>query len=157
MEWLTDNKIPVGKGAEGVVNWLIANATWFFDGLENGLSVMVDAILAVLQFPPPLVGVAIITALIIAPLALASACSITHTDENLGLKTFGGEVDNCNVEITGCSGKLYFSAAANNSRRPVRRATSTASSTPFPSVNRPRYRRSSPGSGPGWRACTSTA
>ncbi|MEN0041780.1 MAG: choline ABC transporter permease subunit, partial [Pseudomonadota bacterium] len=63
MEWLTDNKLPVGKGAEAVVNWLIANATWFFDGLENGLSVMVDAILAVLQFPPPLMGVAIITAL----------------------------------------------------------------------------------------------
>lgn len=63
MEWLTENKIPVGKAAESVVDWLIANGSAFFDALENGLSVIVEAILAVLQFPPPLVGVAILTVL----------------------------------------------------------------------------------------------
>jgi len=63
MEWLTENKIPVGKATESVVDWLIANGSAFFDALENGLSVIVEAILAVLQFPPPLIGVAIITVL----------------------------------------------------------------------------------------------
>jgi glycine betaine/proline transport system permease protein len=63
MEWLTEHKIPVGKWAEAVVDWLIANAKWFFEGLASGLEFLIDGILWVLQAPHPLVMVLIITAI----------------------------------------------------------------------------------------------
>tara|TARA_R110000868_G_scaffold80018_42_gene227471 strand:+ start:3676 stop:4512 length:837 start_codon:yes stop_codon:yes gene_type:complete len=54
MEWLTANKIPVGKSAQSVFDWLQANAAWFFDGLAIGLETLIDGILWVLQTPHPL-------------------------------------------------------------------------------------------------------
>nr|WP_306265052.1 choline ABC transporter permease subunit [Pararhizobium sp. IMCC3301] len=54
MEWLTANKIPVGKSAQSVFDWLQANAAWFFDGLALGLETLIDGILWVLQTPHPL-------------------------------------------------------------------------------------------------------
>lgn len=58
MEWLTDNKIPIGKWAKVFVNWLIDNAEWLFDGISYGIAVMIDGILWVLQAPHPLIVVA---------------------------------------------------------------------------------------------------
>lgn len=58
MEWLTENKIPVGKAAQDVFNWLQVNGAWFFDGLDAGLDGLIEAILWVLQSPHPLVVVA---------------------------------------------------------------------------------------------------
>ncbi|MCV6584131.1 MAG: choline ABC transporter permease subunit [Marinibacterium sp.] len=63
MDWLTDNKIPVGKWAAGIFDWLQVNGGWFFDGLSDALDAMIDAILWVLQGPPPLVVVAIFVGL----------------------------------------------------------------------------------------------
>ncbi len=54
MEWLTANKIPIGKSAQSVFDWLQANAAWFFDGLAIGLETLIDGILWVLQTPHPL-------------------------------------------------------------------------------------------------------
>lgn len=53
MEWLTETKIPVGKTAKNVFDWLKDNADWFFDGIDAGLESMIDAILWVLQTPHP--------------------------------------------------------------------------------------------------------
>jgi len=57
MEWLEDNKIPFGKWAKGVVDWLTDNAAWFFDGLSAGLEAIIEAVLLALQTPHPLIMV----------------------------------------------------------------------------------------------------
>ena len=59
MDWLTENKIPIGQWARAVVDWLTANGAWFFDGLADGINGLIDAILWVLQGPPPLIVVAV--------------------------------------------------------------------------------------------------
>jgi glycine betaine/proline transport system permease protein len=64
MEWLEESKIPIGKTAAAVVDWMIDNLDWFFDNLALILEFIIEAILLVLQSPPPLVVVAIITGLI---------------------------------------------------------------------------------------------
>lgn len=58
MEWLTANKIPVGKTARSVFDWLQANGAWFFDGLALGLETLIDGIIWVLQTPHPLIIIA---------------------------------------------------------------------------------------------------
>jgi len=55
MEWITDNKIPIGKMARDVFNWLQVNGAWFFDALDLGLEALIEAILWVLQTPHPFV------------------------------------------------------------------------------------------------------
>jgi len=63
MEWLTDHKIPVGKTAKTVFDWLQDNGSWFFDGLADWMDNLIDGILWVLQTPHPLVIVAVFVAL----------------------------------------------------------------------------------------------
>lgn len=63
MDWLTDTKIPVGKTARAVFDWLQENGAWFFDGLASGMEALIDAILWVLQTPHPLVVVGAFVAL----------------------------------------------------------------------------------------------
>lgn len=62
MEWLTANKIPVGKTARTVFDWLQANGAWFFDGLALGLEALIDGVLWVLQTPHPLIIIALFVA-----------------------------------------------------------------------------------------------
>ena len=64
MEWLEESKIPIGKWAAGVVDWMIDNLDWFFDNLALVLEWVINGILWVLQSPPPLVVLAIFAALI---------------------------------------------------------------------------------------------
>jgi glycine betaine/proline transport system permease protein len=59
MNWLTDNKIPVGKTAESVFDWLQTNASGFFDAVSIGLETLIDWVLWLLQAPHPLVIIAI--------------------------------------------------------------------------------------------------
>ncbi|NND20330.1 MAG: choline ABC transporter permease subunit, partial [Silicimonas sp.] len=63
MEWLTENKIPVGDVAETVFDWLQANGALFFDALSDFLEALIDGILWVLQSPHPLVIVLIFVAI----------------------------------------------------------------------------------------------
>ena len=64
MDWLTDNKIPVGKwAAKTAFDWLQDNGAWFFDGLADGMEVLIDLLLWVLQTPTPLIVIALFTAL----------------------------------------------------------------------------------------------
>ena len=60
VDWLTDNKIPVGKWAKACVDWLTDNAYFVFEGIEWFLEWVVWLILQTLQFPSALVVVAII-------------------------------------------------------------------------------------------------
>ncbi|MCU0853956.1 MAG: choline ABC transporter permease subunit [Rhodobacteraceae bacterium] len=59
MDWLTDNKIPVGRTAERVFDWLQTNGAGFFDAVSIGLETLIDGVLWLLQAPHPLVIVAI--------------------------------------------------------------------------------------------------
>jgi len=63
LDWLTQNKIPVGATARDAFRWLQDNGAWFFDGLEGGMRALVDGILWVLQTPHPLAVIAAFTAL----------------------------------------------------------------------------------------------
>lgn len=59
MEWLTENKIPIGKWAASIFDWLQINGAFFFDAMSDFLEALIDAILWVLQTPHPLIIVAI--------------------------------------------------------------------------------------------------
>ena len=63
MDWLTENKIPVGKWAAGLFDWLQINGAWFFDGLSLTMEALIDAILWVLQTPHPLIIIAVFAGL----------------------------------------------------------------------------------------------
>ncbi|HVL22128.1 MAG TPA: choline ABC transporter permease subunit [Amaricoccus sp.] len=63
MDWITAAKIPVGKWAGAVVDWLTDHGAWFFDGLANIVNGLIDGILWMLQTPPALVIVLIFAAL----------------------------------------------------------------------------------------------
>jgi glycine betaine/proline transport system permease protein len=59
MNWLTDNKIPVGEAAATAFDWLQTNGAGFFDAVSNGLETLIDGVLWLLQTPHPLVIIAI--------------------------------------------------------------------------------------------------
>lgn len=62
MEWLEENKIPVGKVAKNGVDWLTDNAGFLFLGIETVLESVISGILFCLQAPPPFLFIAIICA-----------------------------------------------------------------------------------------------
>ncbi len=63
MTWLTDTKIPVGKTAKAVFDWLQDNGAWFFDGLADAMDALIGWVLWVLQTPNPFVIIAAFVAL----------------------------------------------------------------------------------------------
>lgn len=63
MDWITETKIPVGKLAARVFDWLQLHGALFFDGLSDALEALIEAILWVLQTPHPLVIIAIFAGL----------------------------------------------------------------------------------------------
>jgi glycine betaine/proline transport system permease protein len=62
-EWLTAYKIPVGQWGKAFFDFLTDWLDWFFDGLSTGITAILDAMIAVMLWPPPLVVVAVIVAL----------------------------------------------------------------------------------------------
>lgn len=76
MEWLTEYKIPVGRWSKAVVDWLTDYGGWFFDGLATGLEAAIDAILWVLQTPPPLIVIAVFVAIAYALRRSASTAAL---------------------------------------------------------------------------------
>ena len=63
LNWLTDNKIPIGHWAKAAVDWLIDHGGFFFDWLSIVLQVLIDALLWCLQTPHPLVIIVVAVAL----------------------------------------------------------------------------------------------
>ena len=63
MDWLTENKIPVGKVAGSAFDWLESNGAFFFDALSDALEAMIDGFLWLLQTPHPFVIIALFVAL----------------------------------------------------------------------------------------------
>jgi glycine betaine/proline transport system permease protein len=63
MDFLTETKLPVGQLAKVAVDWLTTNASPVFDAISFVLEAGVQAILFLLQAPPPLALVAIVAGL----------------------------------------------------------------------------------------------
>ena len=63
MDWLTDNKIPIGAWARDIFSWMQDNLAWFFDTLSDVMEAMIDGILWTLQSPHPLVIVGVFVAI----------------------------------------------------------------------------------------------
>ncbi len=63
MDWLTQDKIPVGRTAKQVVDWLTNNFAWFFDGLAILMQGFIDGLMFVLKYPHPLIMVVIFSAI----------------------------------------------------------------------------------------------
>ncbi len=63
MDWLTEWKIPVGKTARKMFDWLQEAGGPFFDWLSWLMELLIDGILWVLQTPHPLIVVAAFAAL----------------------------------------------------------------------------------------------
>jgi len=63
MEWLSENKIPVGQAASDLFEWLQENGQWFFDGLDVALDRLIESILWLMQSPHPLITIAIFVAI----------------------------------------------------------------------------------------------
>lgn len=53
MDWLTDNKIPIGKWAKTVFDWMKDNLGFFFDWLSDAMEALIDGILWILETPHP--------------------------------------------------------------------------------------------------------
>ncbi len=63
MDWLTSQKIPVGRTAKNVVTWLTENLSWLFDGIAAIMQILIDGLLAALKFPHPFIFIAIYAAM----------------------------------------------------------------------------------------------
>ena len=63
MDWLTDYKIPVGKVAKSIFDWMKDNLSPLFDAISAVMEAMIEGILWLLQAPHPLVLVALFVAL----------------------------------------------------------------------------------------------
>lgn len=63
MNWLTDYKIPVGKTAKSVFDWMNDNLGGLFDAISNALEWMIEAILWLLRTPHPFVVIGLFIAL----------------------------------------------------------------------------------------------
>jgi glycine betaine/proline transport system permease protein len=63
MDWITVTKIPIGKVAARIFDWLQLHGALFFDGLSDALEALIDGILWVLQTPHPLIIIALFAAL----------------------------------------------------------------------------------------------
>ncbi|EDM70441.1 binding-protein-dependent transport systems inner membrane component [Roseobacter sp. AzwK-3b] len=63
MNWLSENKIPVGDAAEIFFLWLQDNAALFFDALSVAMEGLIDAFLWVLQTPHPLILIGVFVGL----------------------------------------------------------------------------------------------
>ena len=63
MDWLTENKIPVGDWAETVFDWMNDSLGFFFDWLSDVMEALIDGILWVLETPHPVIVIAAFAAL----------------------------------------------------------------------------------------------
>jgi len=55
MEWLEENKVPIGPLSKAIVNWLTDNMQSFFDGVAFVIEALVQLVAWVLQAPHPIV------------------------------------------------------------------------------------------------------
>lgn len=62
-DWVEDQKIGVGRWGENFFDMLTTTLDWFFDGLSTGIEAVLEAMIAVLMFPPPIIVIVLIIVL----------------------------------------------------------------------------------------------
>lgn len=65
-DWVASEKIPVGRWGQTLFDFLIDNFAWFFDSVSNGLRTILDAMVNLIMWFPPVVVVLAIAALAFA-------------------------------------------------------------------------------------------
>ena len=63
MDWLTENKIPVGEAASTAFEWVRDNGEVFLEAFSDLMEWLIDAILWLLQTPNPLIVVLVFVAI----------------------------------------------------------------------------------------------
>jgi glycine betaine/proline transport system permease protein len=63
LDWLTDNKIPLGKWIKSFVDFLLDNFAWFFDQFSEGLEFLIEGFVDGMLWLNPLVMIAIFAAI----------------------------------------------------------------------------------------------
>jgi len=63
LDWLTETKIPVGRTAKTVFDWMNTHLGGVFDAISTLMEAMIAAILWCLETPHPLVLIALFVAL----------------------------------------------------------------------------------------------
>ncbi|MGR3322349.1 MAG: ABC transporter permease subunit, partial [Pseudooceanicola sp.] len=63
LDWLTENKIPVGRWAGTAFDWLEARGGVVFDAISEGGEAMIEGLLWLLQTPHPFIVIAVFVAL----------------------------------------------------------------------------------------------
>ncbi len=62
MDWLTENKIPLGRWIKDFVDFLNDHMAWLFDLISAVLGFLIDGLIDIMQWVPPLLLVAILAA-----------------------------------------------------------------------------------------------
>jgi len=62
-EWISSVKIPVGRWGKSFFDFLTGNFEWFFDSLADGLTFILNGLIAILLWFPPIVVILAIVAL----------------------------------------------------------------------------------------------
>jgi glycine betaine/proline transport system permease protein len=63
MDWLTDNKIPLGRWISGFVDFLNENVAWLFDLISSVLGFLIEGFIDILVWVHPLVLIALLAGL----------------------------------------------------------------------------------------------
>lgn len=63
MEWLTENKIPLGSWMKSFVDFILDHATWFFDLFSDSLEFMIEGLVDSMLWFHPFVLIAIFAAI----------------------------------------------------------------------------------------------
>lgn len=60
---VTDHKIPIGKSAKTVFDWLNGNASWLFNSIASFMEWLIGRILGALEYPHPFIFILLAVAL----------------------------------------------------------------------------------------------
>ena len=63
LDWLTDNKIPLGRWISGLVDFLNENVAWLFDFISDVLGFLIEGFIDILVWLNPLLLVALLAGL----------------------------------------------------------------------------------------------
>ena len=86
---LTETKIPVGKTAKAVFDWLNLHAAAFFNTVSSLLDGLIGAILKLLEFPHPLIFTALAE---LSTRQIAESVQATGMPENAEAGKKGGRI-----------------------------------------------------------------
>lgn len=58
-DWLTDNKLPIGRTIKNAIDAMLDHGAWFFDAFSDGLKFIIEGVSTGLLWLPPLLVIAL--------------------------------------------------------------------------------------------------